>query len=471
MRKIVKYLLILLAVGYLQPIVAQDVQKGETLFKQCFTCHTLGKNSTGPDLVGVRSKWVEAGEGDLLVDWVKNSEGLIASGKSKMAEAIKDFSPVSMPVQTVSTEDVTALFDYIDSWTPPAPVVEPEPGITTEPVITYVPNYQRNLTLFYWLCFTTLVLLLAILMMSGSIQSLIKSDFFKDRLKNMKDNGPTIILFVLTTGAIVAGNQSLALTFNEPGMAESGDPWLLIEKTDIYVLGIIDLVLLGVMLYLRNVFNQVMSVVRKPTPIKEKKKRVSSKFNKVLTDSVPIEEEASILMNHEYDGIQELDNNLPPWWLWGFYLTIVVAVLYLLNYHVFKLTPLQIEAYNTEMAVKEKEVDEYLTKMAMNVDETNATIMTDAADLDQGKVLFETNCVACHQTDGSGKIGPNLTDKAWIYGYDIKDLFKTVKIGTTNGMPEHASKLTPTQIQQVTSYVLNLPEKTGKDPEGTIQEK
>lgn len=471
MRKIVKYLLILLAVGYLQPIVAQDVQQGETLFKQCFTCHTLGKKSTGPDLVGVRAKWIEAGEGDKLIDWVKNSEVLIASGKSKMAEAIKDFSPTPMPAQTVSDEEITSIFDYIDAWIPPAPVLEPVPGESTEPVITYVPNYQRNLTLFYWLCFTTLVLLLAILMMSGSIQSLVKSDFFKNRLKNMKDNGPTVILFVLTTGAILAGNQSFALTFNEPGMAESGDPWLLIEKSDIYVLAIIDLVLLGVMLYLRNVFYQVMSVVRKPLPKKVKEKRATYKISKVLNDFVPIEEEESILMHHEYDGIRELDNNLPPWWLWGFYLTIVVSVIYMLNYHVFKTAPLQIEAYNTDMAAKEKEVDEYLTKMAMNVDETSATIMLDAADLDQGKVLFETNCATCHQSDGSGKIGPNLTDKAWIYGYDIKDLFKTVKVGTTNGMPEHASKLTPTQIQQVTSYVLSLPDKTGKDPEGTIQEK
>ncbi len=474
MHKITKYLLVLLAAGYLQPTNAQDTKQGEMLYKQCFTCHTLGKKSTGPDLVGARAKWNDAGEGAQLIEWVKNPEAMIAGGKSTMANAIKDFSPTMMPAHTMSTEEITSIFDYIDAWVPPAPVVKPpEGGDVAAPVTVYVPDYQQNLTVFYWLCFTTLVLIMAIFLLSGSTQSLIKSDFFKERLAKLKDNSTPILVFVLSVGSLLLGSQAMALTFNEPGMAQNGDPWLLIEKSDIYTLAIIDLVLLGVVFYLRNVFNQVMGIVytKAPAKVKVKKVRAVTKLNRVLTDIVPIEDEASILMDHEYDGIQELDNNLPPWWVWGFYATIVFSVIYILNFHVFKTSELQIDAYERDMVEKTKEVNDYLIKMAMNVDEHTATLLTDAKELDQGKVLFETNCVACHLNDGSGKIGPNLTDNAWVYGYDVKDLFKTVKYGTSNGMPEHASKLKPTQIQQVCSYILSLPEKPGKAPEGTIFEK
>ncbi len=93
--------------------------------------------------------------------------------------------------------------------------------------------------------------------------------------------------------------------------------------------------------------------------------------------------------------------------------------------------------------------------------------MEDENDLKQGKALFDVNCVACHLEDGSGKIGPNLTDNTWIYGYDIKEVFGVVKYGTSNGMPEHASKLKPTQIQQVASYILHFKAAAnGKEPEG-----
>lgn len=107
----------------------------------------------------------------------------------------------------------------------------------------------------------------------------------------------------------------------------------------------------------------------------------------------------------------------------------------------------------------------------MNVDETNATLLRESSDLSTGASLFAANCVACHKSNGEGEIGPNLTDKTWIYGYDIKDVFKTIKYGTTNGMPEHSSKFNPVQIQQVASFVLSLPEKDGLAPNGTIIEK
>lgn len=459
---------IVLAAGIVLNVFGLSAQNGEQLFKKCFTCHTLGKKSTGPDLVGVRAKWTAAGEENLLIEWVKNSNAVITSGKSTMANAIKDFSPTTMDPQPLSTEEINAVFDYIDAWTPPAETPEFTEGGNIPVEVKYVPNYQKNLTVFYWLIGLTIVLLLAIIVLSGSIATLIKSDYFKERIAKNKNGGSTVLSVVLLLGFLFAGNEVFALTFNRPGAAQEGEPWLLVENQDLYFFLVIDLVLLGVLFYLRSMFMNFMRMIRKP---KEKPyiAPVTKRLNKVLTDAVDIEEEHTILLHHEYDGIRELDNNLPPWWVWGFYATIVFAVVYIFHYHVLGTGDLQEAEYNKEIIAKQKEVEAYLVKMAMNVDETSAELMEDDNDLKQGKAVFEINCATCHLEDGTGKIGPNLTDKNWIYGYDIKEVFGVIKYGTSNGMPEHASKLKPTQIQQVASYILHFKEAVnGKEPEGTI---
>src|SRR5690606_19671499 len=118
--------------------------------------------------------------------------------------------------------------------------------------------------------------------------------------------------------------------FNKAGQAAEGMLWLIVEKSDLYALVIINIVLLGVLFYLRGMFKEFMSLIQ---PKKEKlvSQKAMRKFNKVLTDAVPIEQEQSILMHHEYDGIRELDNNLPPWWVWMFYATIIFSVVYVVN--------------------------------------------------------------------------------------------------------------------------------------------
>jgi cytochrome c oxidase cbb3-type subunit 3 len=213
-------------------------------------------------------------------------------------------------------------------------------------------------------------------------------------------------------------------------------------------------------------FRDFMVMARPEKAVEAPAKEAMKKINTLLTDAVAIEEEHTILMHHEYDGIRELDNNLPPWWVWGFFATIVFAVVYLFNYHIFQTSDLQIKAYDKEMVQAKKDIDAYLAKMAMNVDENTATKLTDAGAISSGKSIFEANCVACHNPKAEGNIGPNLTDDYWIYGPDIKDLFKTIKNGTPNGMPEHASKLNPVQIQQVGSFILSLPFTKGKAPDG-----
>ena len=466
---------IIALVTMLSPFLG-TAQEGENLFKaKCSVCHMIDKNSTGPALKDVKAKWDEAGESELLYEWVRNPEGLIASGKSSMATAIKDFSASSMSNQDVTNEQIDAIFEYVDTYVK----VDnpPPPGDSPEQVVTYVPNYEQNLNLFYMLLATIAALLIGILILTGSITRLIKSDYFKKKVgEQYQDNSgkgsgiiKTIALIVGFTGLMT--NTSHALEFVAPGATDEQTPWLLVENIDIYVMIIINLILLGVLLYLRRMFKNFVSMTKEEEYIEAPESEIIKKVNNVLTDAVPIEEEHTILLHHEYDGIRELDNNLPPWWVWGFYATIVFSVVYIFNYHIFKTAPLQEEEYNIKMEQADKEVQAYLKKMAMNVDESNVTLMTEPSDLAAGKTLFDkNNCITCHGAKGGGDVGPNLTDKYWIYGYDIKDVFKTIKKGTPNGMPEHESKMNPVQLQQVSSYVLSFPETKGIDPQGDIIE-
>ena len=460
--------------------ITTQAQDGQALFKsKCNTCHLLDKASTGPMLKGVKQKWTDAGEAEMLYQWVQNSTGLIGTGKSKMANEIKGFSPMEMPAQQVTNEEIDAILSYIDN-PPAAPVTATTTtSDTSVPVeVKLKPNYKENLSTFYLLIGTIAGLLITIIILSQSILNLVKSDYFKNRLAAKKDkenNGgltSTALSLLLIVGAIMLSNSSFALTFSTPGESTEPTPWLKVENSDIYFLVVINIILLGIIVYLKSMLNKLVALVKTE---KQKEKEVVAaplkKINQVLTDVVPIEEEHKILLDHEYDGIRELDNNLPPWWVWGFFATIVFAIIYLFNYHIFETGDLQYKAYEKEMKKADAEVKAYLSKMAMNVDETNVTLLTEGGEIAKGKALFDANCVACHNSKGEGNIGPNLTDKNWIYGFDIKEVFKTIKLGTANGMPEHNSKFNPIQLQQVASYVLHLTETKGKAPQGDIVKK
>jgi cytochrome c oxidase cbb3-type subunit 3 len=446
---------------------------GGQLFKsRCNTCHMVDKNSTGPKLQGAKQKWVDAGEGDLIYDWITNSSALITSGKSARAKEVSGFSPTAMPPQTLSKEEIDAILSFVDA--PSVVTKNPSDTTATSAVSTVVkPNYVENLSIFNWMIFLMFILILIIVVLAGSIMTYVKSDYFKSKVAEI-GNKSKLLIIVITTGSLFVSNQSYALNFMRPGEAEKGMPWLQVENTDLYALLAINIILLIVVLYLRNLFNQMVAMVR-PKKEVEAAPVVADTFKKVnaiLTDAVPIEDEHTILMDHEYDGIRELDNNLPPWWVWGFFATIVFAFIYIINYHVLGVSDLQEKAYQKEMAKAEKEIAAYREKMAMNVDETNATIMTGNSDLASGKAVFGVNCVTCHKADGSGDVGPNLTDKNWIYGYDIKEVFTTIKLGRPNGMPAHDALLNPIQIQQVASYVLTLKEvSNGKSAQGDIIKK
>ena len=175
-----------------------------------------------------------------------------------------------------------------------------------------------------------------------------------------------------------------------------------------------------------------------------------------FTKAAPIEREADVLLDHDYDGIKELDNALPPWWKYGFYITILVAVFYLLKFEVWHTGQNPTEEYAAEMTEGKASVDAYLASAKENVDENSVTI-ADAIGVAAGKELFNKTCIACHMADGGGGVGPNLTDDYWIHGGDMKQVFKTLKYGWPDkGMQAWASTYSPVQLQQLASYVKSL---------------
>lgn len=179
----------------------------------------------------------------------------------------------------------------------------------------------------------------------------------------------------------------------------------------------------------------------------------------------PMEKEQEIVLDHNYDGIRELDNNLPPWWVYMFYASIVFAAIYLLRYQVFDGTN-QIEEYEIELAQAKADFEEYKKYNKDLIDANTVELLTDSKDLAAGKVIFGENCVACHKDDGGGGIGPNLTDEYWILGGGIKDVYHTISEGGRpgKGMIPWKSDLKPLEIAQVASYVLSLGGTTPADP-------
>ncbi len=158
------------------------------------------------------------------------------------------------------------------------------------------------------------------------------------------------------------------------------------------------------------------------------------------------------LLEHEADGIRELDNLLPRWWVWLFYLCNIFAVGYMLYFHVFKMGDLQAAEYAKEKAAGELLKTEAIAKFESSL--ASLTPSKDAAVLAQGQQTFGTLCAPCHRPDGGGLVGPNLCDDYWIHGSNYVDNLKTI----INGVPEKGmltwrGVLKPAEIQAVASYI------------------
>ncbi|MEI6411392.1 MAG: cbb3-type cytochrome c oxidase N-terminal domain-containing protein [Bacteroidota bacterium] len=193
---------------------------------------------------------------------------------------------------------------------------------------------------------------------------------------------------------------------------------------------------------------------------------------KYWEDPVPVEREAEIILHHDFDGIRELDNRLPPWWVNMFILTIIYAFGYMFYYHWGGNGPSQKEEYENEMATAKKEMAAALAGKANSVDEASVVALTESSALGEGELIFKANCVACHGQKGEGGVGPNFTDEYWLHGGGIKNVFKTIKYGVPEkGMISWQSQLKPADMQKVASYILTLKgtnPPNPKAPQGTI---
>jgi cytochrome c oxidase cbb3-type subunit 3 len=228
------------------------------------------------------------------------------------------------------------------------------------------------------------------------------------------------------------------------------------------------LVILVLLINIKFLLKKDVEKVYEVTPVKKGKtfQEWWAKLNKFK----PVEQESSVELEHVYDGIRELDNRLPPWWLYGFYVTIIFGVVYLWRYHVAYSAPLSKEELEISIKNADAQVKSYLEKKGESIDENSVAVLTDAQDLAEGKKIFTSSCAACHKEDGGGMVGPNLTDDHWMHGGDIKSIFKTIRYGI-NAMPQWQSTYSNKQIAQVASYVKSLhgtnpPE--AKPPQGDI---
>lgn len=267
----------------------------------------------------------------------------------------------------------------------------------------------------------------------------------------MKNRIPAYITIPSVLITLVAVIALMLDTKEYPGFWESPYLWMFLFVVTILLLAL-------------DALNKSIDAIRLHNLPEEERKLVSSNKKSgwkglmhSLTNAKEIEHEKDILLNHDYDGIQELDNDLPPWWVWLYYLTIFFAVAYIVRFYVMD-GPSQAKEYEIEMAEAKLEVEEYLKNTPDLVSLDNVELLTDASSLEAGNKIFQANCAACHTADGGGLIGPNLTDEYWILGGGIKNIYKTISNGGRpgKGMISWSSTIRPTQMQQVASYVISL---------------
>jgi len=340
------------------------------------------------------------------------------------------------------------------------------------PVAIFAQESQKESTtyfsnaLFITLFIIIILLLIVLIAVANVLKNLSQSEYFQERNKSKTSeaNNVSKTLGLLLVFGLLS-NQLLAQ--NAKSSTAGSNDWLiggLDGFTFYFMMAIIFLEGLSIFLLLNVIKGLTKSDKVKAVKVVEtadgkvvevKEKTILDKLNA----SVDIDKEGEIMLDHDYDGIKELDNNLPPWWKYGFYLTIVIGVVYLINFHVAGTGDLQEAEYNKELAAAKLQVEEYMKNSANNVDETTVKLLTDSKDIEAGKAVFmEFNCKQCHGAAGEGNsVGPNLTDAYWLHSGGISDIFKSIKYGWQDkGMKSWKEDLSPMQIAQVTSYIKSL---------------
>jgi cytochrome c oxidase cbb3-type subunit 3 len=322
-------------------------------------------------------------------------------------------------------------------------------------------SVSTNTVLRYTLLSTVIILMIIIVALSYILNDLAMVYFQNWK----KDNGKSSTKNVATIALMMLG---LTLTANaqaiEPGKGLTFGIDFANMPVDIYMLAF------GVLVEMIIVYGLVASIFKllkqaeAVLDILEVVKKPEKTFFETINDTVALEEEYKLDLSHDYDGIRELDNNIPGWWRMAFYATILFAPIYLFRMyglHTIQSQYVELENENKAAVIKKTE---YLKLAANNVDE-NSVKLSDANGKSAGKSLYMKNCVACHGIEGQGSVGPNLTDKYWIHKGGLKDIYYTIKYGwAEKGMKSWKDDFSPSQIADIASFVTTFQGTTPANP-------
>jgi cytochrome c oxidase cbb3-type subunit 3 len=188
----------------------------------------------------------------------------------------------------------------------------------------------------------------------------------------------------------------------------------------------------------------------------EERTRAASSWGRLRTYLITGSTGRVMEFDHEFDGIRELDNRIPPWFTTLFLATVVFAGVYLVNYHVLGAGTVMVDEYKLEVAAADLQRRIVLASEG-TIDENALVVLKDPEVLKRAGEVFQKNCISCHGAHGEGIVGPNLTDQFWIHGGSIKNVYTTIKLGVpAKGMISWQLVFTPKQIQELASYVLSL---------------
>jgi cytochrome c oxidase cbb3-type subunit 3 len=250
-----------------------------------------------------------------------------------------------------------------------------------------------------------------------------------------------------------------------------------LAKTSFYalvaVIGLELVILLSMLWFLRSLIAKEYAVSATLKEAVAARQNSWKKWWLKINSFRSMNEEQDIDLGHDYDNIRELDNKLPPWWIYGFYITIIFAGVYLWRYHVSHTAPLSIQEYEMAVAQAQEEKANDLKKTGGGeVDENTVKMLTAAADIESGKKIFTGTCAPCHGADGGGIVGPNLTDDYWLHGGKINDVFKTIKYGVPEkGMQPWKGTFSAVQIAQLASFIKSIhgtKVANPKEPQGDV---
>lgn len=183
------------------------------------------------------------------------------------------------------------------------------------------------------------------------------------------------------------------------------------------------------------------------------------------------EEDKKVLLDHDYDGIQEFDYPLPSWWTASFVLCCLFAIPYMI-YYMGMGGPSIAQEQEMDMVQLNKVRTAYAVKMA-KFDEGAYSAFDNEEGAKLGAVVYEDNCLSCHEENGKGDIGPNLTDAYWMHAKGTKEtIYEVVLNGREDkGMPTWKEDLTKDEILQVVKYLMVIKDTNvadGKEPQGEL---